>query len=53
MEKKNEMTSQVVFVVTCYQNVLGVYRNFDDAGAAVQDCIAHNRPANVTSVNLY
>lgn len=52
MEKKNETTSQVVFVVTCYQNVVGVYRNVDDASVCVKDLILHNRPAVLISSNL-
>lgn len=52
MEKKNEMTPQVVFVVTCYQNVVGVYRNIDDASVCVKDLISHNRPAVLVTSNL-
>lgn len=38
---------QVVYVVTCYQNIVGVYASQDDACVAQKDLILKNRPADV------
>lgn len=38
---------QVVYIVTCYQNVVGVYATQQDATIAQNDLILKNRPADV------
>lgn len=47
MEKTKDVPLQVVYVVTCYQNVVGIYANQDDAAICQQDFILKNRPADV------
>lgn len=36
-----------VFVVMCYQNIVGVYADQDDAAQVQRECINKNRPADV------
>lgn len=38
---------QVVFVVTCYQNILGIYANQEDAAQIQRDFLLKNRPADI------
>lgn len=45
MNKQNEI--QCVFVVTCYQNIVGVYADQNDACQVQRDLISKNRPADV------
>lgn len=47
MSKQNEAPLQVVFIVTCYQNIVNVYSNQDDAAQCQRELIAKNRPADV------
>lgn len=48
MSKQNENAPlQVVYVVTCYQSIVGVYAAQDDACQEQRNLIAKNRPADV------
>lgn len=47
MSQSVEKAPQVVFIVTCYQNIVGVYANQQDASTAQLDLIQRNRPADV------
>lgn len=42
-----ETPLQVVYVVTCYQNIVGVYASQQDAATAQNDLVNKNRPADV------
>lgn len=42
-----QKTSQLVYIVTCYQYIVGVYASQEDAGACQLDFINRNRPADV------
>lgn len=45
MDKQPNLT--MVFVVTCYQNIVGVYAKQEDAATAQLDLINKNRPADI------
>lgn len=47
MSTTTEKTPQVVYIVTCYQNIVGVYATQQDASTAQLDLIQRNRPADV------
>lgn len=47
MSTSTEKTPQVVYIVTCYQNIVGVYATQQDASTAQLDLIQRNRPADV------
>lgn len=47
MSNQVEKTPQVVYIVTCYQNVVGVYACQEDASVAQLDLIQRNRPADI------
>lgn len=47
MEKTKETLLQVVYLVTCYQNIVGVYANQQDAVFCQSDLIQKNRPADI------
>lgn len=47
MNAKTEKAPQVVYIVTCYQNIVGVYSSQDDAFTIQRDLINKNRPADV------
>ena len=47
MSVTTEKAPQVVFIVTCYQNIVGVYATQQDASTAQLDLIQRNRPADV------
>lgn len=47
MKEQQQPTQQVVYIVTCYQNIVGVYANQDDANIAARDLILKGRPADV------
>ena len=47
MSKVENAPLQVVYVVTCYQNIVGVYSSQDDASQCQRDLIQKNRPADV------
>ena len=47
MSTSVEKPSQVVFIVTCYQNIVGVYSDQKDASMAQCDLIQKNRPADI------
>lgn len=47
MSKSTETPLQVVYIVTCYQNIVGVYASIDDAILVQKEYIAKNRPADV------
>lgn len=49
MNSQTEKTPQVVFIVTCYQNIVGVYSSQEDASACQRDLISRGRPADVLS----
>ena len=38
---------ECVYVVTCYQNIVGVYANQEDAAQVQRETIAKNRPADI------
>lgn len=42
MEKLNH-----VFIVTCYQNIVGVYSSQEDAQQIQNEYISKNRPADI------
>lgn len=42
-----QKTSQAVYIVMCYQNIVGVYASQEDASACQLDLINRNRPADV------
>lgn len=46
-KETTESPVQVVYVVTCYQSIVGVYASQDDAAAAQRELINKNRPADV------
>lgn len=48
MEKKNE-NPQVVYVVSCYGNLLGVYAKPEDAWQVANQRIGKGHPADVLS----
>lgn len=50
MSKTNE--PRLVYVVTCYQNIIGVYTSLDDATQVVKETVAKNRPANIATMPL-
>lgn len=52
MSNSVEKTLQVVYIVTCYQNVVGVYANQQDAANCQLDLIQRNRPADVLCRNV-
>lgn len=37
----------VVYIVTCYQSIVGVYANQTDASQVQRDLIFKNRPADI------
>lgn len=45
-------TIKCVFVVTRYQNIVGVYANLEDATQVVKECVAKNQPANISTMPL-
>ena len=45
MSLQNEL--QCVYVVTCYQNIVGVYASQQDAFQVQKEYIDKNRPADV------
>lgn len=47
MSKVENAPLQVVFVVTCYQNIVGIYAAQEDAAQVQRDCIMKNRPADI------
>lgn len=47
MEKTEKGNLQVVYVVTCFQNIVGVYANREDAFSCQGDLVLKNRPADV------
>lgn len=47
MKEQNSNQNQVVYIVTCYQNIIGVYASQDDANIASRDLILKGRPADV------
>lgn len=51
MEKTNDKLT-CVFVVTRYQNIVGVYVNLEDATQIVKECVAKNQPANICTMPL-
>lgn len=46
-KETNERPLQVVYIVICYQNIIGVYATQQDASIAQTDLINRNRPADV------
>lgn len=48
-ESVSPAQAQMCFVVTCYQNVVGVYLSQDDAAQVQRDLINKNRPADIVS----
>lgn len=47
MSKISETPLQVVYLVTCYQNIVGIYASADDAYQVQKEYISKNRPADV------
>lgn len=47
MSKKFSEDLKVVFVVTCYQSIVGVYADSQDAYQCQTELINKNRPADV------
>lgn len=47
-----EKTPQVVYIVTCYQNIVGVYATQPDAVTCQLDLIQRNRPADILCRNV-
>lgn len=47
MKEQTNQSQQVVYIVTCFQNILGVYASQDDANIASRDLILKGRPADV------
>lgn len=47
MSKVENAPLQVVFIVTCFQSIIGVYANQEDASQVQRDLILKNRPADV------
>lgn len=47
MSNQSEKPLQVVFVVTCFQNIVGVFADQQDATIAQNDLIQKNRPADI------
>ena len=50
--KITKMESNLVYVVTSYQNVVGAFECLDDAVQLVKETIAKNRPANIITLPL-
>lgn len=48
-EQTENKPVNLVFIVTCYQNILGVYSSIQDANQAASDLINKGRPADVLS----
>lgn len=53
MSKQTETPLQVVYIVTCYQNIVGVYSSLDDAVVVQKEYIAKNRPADVLARTVF
>lgn len=54
MSKNNENSPlQVVYIVTCYQNIIGVYASNEDAYQVQREYIAKNRPADVLARSVF
>ena len=49
MEEKSQKSTQVVYVVSCYGNLLGVYAKSDDAWQVANQRISKGYPADVLS----
>lgn len=47
MSNSTEKTPQVVYIVTCYQNIVSVYSSPEDAYACQKDLVSRNRAADV------
>ena len=47
MSKETQIQPTCVYIVTCYQNVVGVYADQNDAALCQRDCINRNRPADI------
>lgn len=41
------MKGNPVYVVCCYQNIIGAYESFDDATQVAKELISKNRPADI------
>lgn len=41
------MKGKPVYLVCCYQNIMGAYESFDDAAQVAKDLIQKNRPADI------
>ena len=46
-QKTENAPLQVVYIVTCYQSVVGVYASQEDAAQCQREFIVKNRPADV------
>lgn len=44
--------AEVVYVVTCFQNIIGVYASLENATQAVKESVAKNRPAQLTTCQV-
>lgn len=44
--------AQVVYVVCCYQNIVGVYANLENAAQVVKESVAKNRPASLVTCQV-
>lgn len=54
MSKTNEnQPLQVVAIVTCYQNIVGVYASIDDAVQVQKEYVAKNRPADILVRSIF
>lgn len=41
------MNENVVFIVTCYQNIVNVYREQEDAAQCQRELVLKGRPADI------
>jgi hypothetical protein len=53
MKKDENAPLQVVYIVTCYQSIVGVYASQDDAFQCQRELIMKNRPADVLCRNVF
>lgn len=53
MSQSQEKSTQVVYVVSCYGNLLGVYANAEDAWQVANQRIQKGHPADVLSRQIF
>lgn len=46
---ENPLRGQCVYIVSCYQSILGVYADFDDAAQISKMQVAKGRPCDIST----